>query len=137
LGGEQQSVWVQALQHRHSVGDVLHGGPRVGSLHALGDLVAVLVAGAFPVPPSYQPQIGDRVVLDAAPLEVEDLAAAHSGQVGHDDQGGGTEESGQGGCLGVLETRCPPRSLVQPAGDGRVQKRVLTHGQTGRVDDAA
>jgi len=70
--GEQQRVRVQPFEQRDGVSHRLDGGPGVGPLLTLSDLVAFVVAGGFPVSAGDGPQSCGGFVPDAAAFEVED-----------------------------------------------------------------
>lgn len=66
VAGEQQLVAVQPLQYVDRAGGLFDGGPGVVSLCPFGDLVDVVVAGAFPVPADDGPQAGCPIPSRAA-----------------------------------------------------------------------
>jgi hypothetical protein len=72
LVGEQKSVAVQPFKDVDRAGGLLDDDPRVVTLLAFGDLVAVGVAGALELAAGDRPDAGDRVVGHAAAFQVQD-----------------------------------------------------------------
>src|SRR6202035_1494538 len=89
IGWGTAVVAVQPFENADRSGCLLDDDPRVVSLLAFGDLVAVGVAGALELATGDRPDAGGRVVGDAAAFQVEHLSGARAGEVGHDDEARG------------------------------------------------